>query len=377
MKEGWKYVRFEDCLVKVQKQKQIKSKDYLSNGCYPIVSQESNLISGYCNDESFLYHHEKPVVVFGDHTKIIKYIDFDFVVGADGTHVLSTIEDINTKYFYYALKSLKLRDLGYARHYKLLKEKSIPVPPLSEQQRIVSRLDASFAKIDTLTKQAEESVEHAKALFQAKLKELMEKKEGWEEKKLGELVRSNIVGMTRNKLEQAYNKSYPYFKMNNISNENKLCWNNVIFVDACEEELHKYILEEGDFLFNTRNSKEWVGKSTVYRDSPYETMLYNNNIMRIRFIDIVDSVFVSYIFLEDFVKNQLDKIKSGTTNVWAIYYRDLKNIQIPIPPLPEQHRIVQTLDSLSEKIQQLQQNYNQTLANCQALKQAILKETFE
>ena len=177
---------------------------------------------------------------------------------------------------------------------------------------------------------AEKRLNEAKALFQASLKEMLEPKEGWEEKVFGDLVVSNIVGLTRGKVEQGYEKKYPYLKMNNISPNNTLCWDDLICVDATEEELEKYCLQEGDFLFNTRNSKEWVGKSTVYRDYDAPVMLYNNNVMRIRFVDTINPVFVAYSFLADYTKDQLEKIKSGTTNVWAIYYRDLSNI--PIAP---------------------------------------------
>ena len=117
-------------IKKIPKQKQVKSKDYLPAGLYPIVSQEAELISGYWNDKTYLYKTEKPIVVFGDHTKVVKYIDFDFVVGADGTQLLKPIDALSPKFFYYFLLSVKLRNLGYARHFKLLKQVSIPLPPL-------------------------------------------------------------------------------------------------------------------------------------------------------------------------------------------------------------------------------------------------------
>ena len=377
MKEGWEYRQFESCLVKVPKQVQVKSKDYKKEGKFPIVSQEAELISGYWDDENIVYKPKEPVVIFGDHTKNIKYVDFDFVVGADGTHILRTKNDIYSKFFYYVLKSIKLRQLGYARHYKLLKEKFIPVPPLSEQQSIVDYLDSAFAKIDAMKANAEKALNEAKALFQASLKEMLEPKEGWEEKKLGDLVVSNIVGLTRGKVEQGYEKKYPYLKMNNISPNNTLCWDDLICVDANEEELEKYCLQEGDFLFNTRNSKEWVGKSTVYRDYDAPVMLYNNNVMRIRFVDTINPVFVAYSFLADYTKDQLEKIKSGTTNVWAIYYRDLSKILLTYPLLSEQQSIVATLDSLKSKVDRLQENYNKISQECDALKQAILRQVFE
>ena len=233
------------------------------------------------------------------------------------------------------------------------------------------------AKIDAMKANAEKALNEAKALFQASLKEMLEPKEGWEEKVFGDLVVSNIVGLTRGKVEQGYDRKYPYFKMNNISPNNTLCWDDLICVDANEEELEKYCLQEGDFLFNTRNSKEWVGKSTVYRDYDAPVMLYNNNVMRIRFVDTINPVFVAYSFLVDYTKDQLDKIKSGTTNVWAIYYRDLSKIFLTYPLLSEQQSIVATLDSLKSKVDRLQENYDKISQECDALKQAILRQVFE
>lgn len=141
-------LQFEKCLVKVKRQPQIKAKYYLKEGKFPIVSQDASIISGYTNEQCMVYHHERPVIIFGDHTRVIKYIDFDFVVGADGTHILSTIERIEPKYFYYYLKSIKLKSLGYARHFKLLKENQIAVPPINIQKAIVNRLDTIECKVN-------------------------------------------------------------------------------------------------------------------------------------------------------------------------------------------------------------------------------------
>ena len=173
-KEGWKYIPFEKCLQKVPKQAQVKSKDYLETGRFPIVSQEAELISGYWDDETIVYSHKKPVVVFGDHTKNVKFIDFDFVIGADGTHILLPIDDIDSKFFYYVIKSIKLRNLGYARHYKLLKETSIPIPQLTEQLRIVEYLDTAFAKIEILKSNFTKLSLECDTLKQSLLKQVFE-----------------------------------------------------------------------------------------------------------------------------------------------------------------------------------------------------------
>lgn len=173
-KEGWKERAFENCINKIPKQRQVKSIDYRPEGNYPIVSQEKELISGYWDDESYLYKHEKPIIVFGDHTKEIKYIDFDFVVGADGTQLLSLKDGINTKFFYYVLLNTPIRTLGYARHFKLLKEKTFFIPSFADQHAIVSRLDALSANVRKLEEVWQKTLLECDALKQAMLKEVFE-----------------------------------------------------------------------------------------------------------------------------------------------------------------------------------------------------------
>src|SRR5690554_1049267 len=123
MKEGWEILDFEKCLSKVPSTAKIPKKKFLEEGAFPIVSQEEEYINGYWDNEDDVFKVEKPVVLFGDHTKIVKLVNFDFVKGADGIKVFLPKEDINSKFFAYQLQSLELKDLGYARHYRLLKKK--------------------------------------------------------------------------------------------------------------------------------------------------------------------------------------------------------------------------------------------------------------
>ena len=121
MREGWEITEFEKCLEKVTYTDKIQRKDFKEEGIYPIVSQEKEFINGYWDNEDNLFIVDKPVVIFGDHTQVLKYIDFDFVLGADGVKILKTTDKIDPKYFYYFLQNIDLGSLGYARHYKLLK----------------------------------------------------------------------------------------------------------------------------------------------------------------------------------------------------------------------------------------------------------------
>ncbi|MBK9437652.1 MAG: restriction endonuclease subunit S [Chloracidobacterium sp.] len=89
---------------------------------------------------------ELPVIVFGDHAKCLKFIDFPFALGADGVKVLRPKINANPKYLYYVLKSLRITDAGYSRHFKFLRRNEIPLPPLEHQRRIAEVID----RADTL-----------------------------------------------------------------------------------------------------------------------------------------------------------------------------------------------------------------------------------
>ena len=109
----------------------------------PVVDQGQSLVAGFVNDLSSACKVELPVIVFGDYTRALKYVDFAFAMGADGTKILVPAVESDVKYLYYALKSLNIRSAGYSRHFKFLKEKRIPFPPLAEQKRIAAILDAA------------------------------------------------------------------------------------------------------------------------------------------------------------------------------------------------------------------------------------------
>lgn len=129
---------------------QIKSDEIQKEGVFPVISQGQIFIDGYCSDESKVIH-DSPIILFGDHTRNVKYIDFPFVVGADGTKLHKAFQ-INERYVYYWMcyASQKITDRGYARHYSLLQKECFHLPPLAEQSRIVNCIDSLYAKLDSI-----------------------------------------------------------------------------------------------------------------------------------------------------------------------------------------------------------------------------------
>ena len=129
--------------------KKIQTKDALEIGAFPVVDQGKVLVRGFCNDPSKVIKVTKPLIIFGDHTRETKIIDFDFVVGADGVKILEPV-CVDPRFYFLSLLWLPIEARGYGRHFKLLRESKIPLPPLAEQHRIVAKVDELMALCDRL-----------------------------------------------------------------------------------------------------------------------------------------------------------------------------------------------------------------------------------
>ena len=154
---------FTDVFEDVTKQgRKIPTSDYHETGMHPIIDQGQSDIAGYTNETEGLFE-DVPAIVFGDHTRVVKYVDKPCFLGADGVKLLKAkIASPNYKYLYYVLSNANIPNTGYNRHFKWLKEVDIPLPDAEEQQKIVDTLDKvselialrkeQLAKLDELVK---------------------------------------------------------------------------------------------------------------------------------------------------------------------------------------------------------------------------------
>ena len=134
--EGWDVDIIGNLLTKDKKTTKIPSSEYLENGKIPIIDQSTKFICGYTNEENSLIETYKPRIVFGDHTRIVKLINFDFARGADGTQVLlSNNSRMPQHLFYHVLLKIDLSNYGYARHFKFLKDTKVIIPQLEIANR--------------------------------------------------------------------------------------------------------------------------------------------------------------------------------------------------------------------------------------------------
>lgn len=149
--EGWEKKKVGDLTSKVRRTKQVSANNYLNSGCIPVIDQSRNYIAGYTNDIESLVEVTIPYIVFGDHTRVLKYVPFSFAKGADGTQLIMSndLERMPQSLFYNSLIEIDLSNYSYARHFKYLKEESILVPSKDIAQRydkVVSQYFKSIQK---------------------------------------------------------------------------------------------------------------------------------------------------------------------------------------------------------------------------------------
>ena len=155
-----------DYIQTLRKKHKIKKSEYLSNGTIPVIDQGQEFVAGYINDTERAYNGKLPVIIFGDHTCTLKYVDFPFAVGADGTQLIRPTEDFDIRYLYYALRDLPLEHFGYQRHFKYLKTSKIFCPPLPTQRKIATILSTYDDLIENNTRRIKILEDMAQTLYQ-------------------------------------------------------------------------------------------------------------------------------------------------------------------------------------------------------------------
>lgn len=303
--------------------------------------------------------------------------DYDAYVGGHAAIYRHTLEPKYVSY-YFRSSQFQKEKLQYTHGFKVVEispkdiaKIDIPVPPLSAQQSIVTYLDTSFSLIDSLAENAKKALENAKALFQAELKKLMEKKEGWEEKKLGECCRL-LRGSSPRPIKKFITNSIDgvnWIKIGDTQVGEKYIYGTKEKITK-EGAEHSRFVEEGDFILSNSMSfgRPYIMKTTgCIHDGWFVIKEYQKHFSTDMFYYVLISPVVTKQFYTNATGSTVQNICSDIVN----------NVLLPIPPLSEQQKIVQTLDTLSQYISQLEQNYNKTLDDCQALKQALLRETFE
>jgi type I restriction enzyme S subunit len=169
--DGWSGLSFDDCVIDPGvRRKPVPRHQYLKRGIFPVIDQGQEAIGGYTDDANAVHQDGLPMILFGDHTRVFKFLDFPFAAGADGTKLFRANETrFDARFLYYALKNLDIPERGYNRHYSLLREMHIAFPEdKSEQSAIATVLDSVAHALDAQDETAG-ALKELKAATMAKL----------------------------------------------------------------------------------------------------------------------------------------------------------------------------------------------------------------
>lgn len=199
----------------------------------------------------------------------------------------------------------------------------------------------------------------------------------WSWARLGELVSESLLGLVIPiSLQNKKPGGTSYVKMNNISSDGILDLTSIVYVQVNHADIQKYQLKKGDILFNTRNSYELVGKTCVVKTDEMP-MVFNNNIMRIRLAEGINPFFVTYQMNSPTFRDLMIREKKATTNICALYAKDLFPLPIVVAPVEEQRRIVEEIDRCISVVNEVGKVITLGFQQIDRLRQSILRAAFE
>ena len=368
-----KEVRIKDICDKGSsslKQKDVDGKD----GKYPVYGASG--IIGKINT----YHQEKEyIAIVKDGSGIGRVTFMPAYSSIIGTlQYILPKEGYNIKYISYCLQSLDLAKYKqgaaiphiYFRDYG---EYLVKVTDdLSEQESIVSYLDAEFAKIDALKANIEQQLQASKDLFQSALIEFLTPKEGWGKKTLKSIGKTQTGCTPAMSHKEFYNEDYiPFIKPSEIN------YDGVGGINYDTQMLSKLGAENGRVFEAGSTFMVCIGTIGKLGFSDREVSC-NQQINVLTPFDEYNKKFVYYALLNPtFIKEVEIIARSAQATLPIISKGKWENLEICVPSLSEQREIVAILDSLSDKVKALQENYNKALVLCNDLKQSLLKSIFE
>ncbi len=306
----------------------IPQEKYLREGQYPIIDQGRQAIAGRWDDDKGIFR-DVPAIVFGDHTRAIKYIEEPFFIGADGVKILRpTNTQDNTKYLYYALQAARIPDLGYSRHFKAVKELDIRVYSKEEQDEIVRILE----KIDLLIERRHEEVNCLEQLVKSRFIELFGDTPDGEKVAMAGICR--IITDGTHQPPKFVSEGIPFLFVSNIvTNEIRYDAQKFISEETYAELIKRTPIAIGDILLSTVGS--YGHPAVVKTEKPF---CFQRHIAYLKpNADIVDSEYLRGAILSADVQGQIDEGVKGIAQK-TLNLSEIRKIRLPLPPIELQQQ---------------------------------------
>lgn len=335
----------------------IKTNEYQQEGKYLIVDQGQEQVAGYTNLEEGVFE-EVPAIVFGDHTRVIKYVEEPFFLGADGVKVLKCrLPNANYKYLYYTLLNAKIPNTGYNRHFKWLKEIKIAYPNTEKQTEIVCILDKVSKIIEFRQRQLKKLDELVKSRFIELFGDPERNPKKWPVVSITEIIQGKVSnGFFAKRNAYRTDGNVQVLGVANIVNRMYSNIEGLPRTNATQAEKEKYRVNYGDMLF-CRSSlvAEGIGKASIVPQDTPQNVLFECHVIRLP-LDLQKCVpeFVQTLSTTPYFRKQIIA-QSKTATMTTIGQDGILKAAIILPPVELQQeflRFVKQTDKSKFVIQQ-------------------------
>ncbi len=373
MKNGWQILEFDNVFEDVTRHFiKIPTDKYQSYGAHAIVDQSQQPIAGYTDLDLPEQVCQLPLIVFGDHTRVFKFINFQFFIGADGVKVLKLRLNGIEKYFFHFLNTLQIESNGYSRHFKFLKRTKILVPPLPEQKRIAAILDQAdeirrdrelaIAKLDQL----------AQSIFVEMFGDPVTNPMGWDFNKIADLTETKTINGFFAKNEHYVEEGIPIVWITDFINKIYVNIEGLRKVNIKEDDISKYKLAYGDVLFcRSSLTVEGIGKCAIVPKSIAQDILFECHIIKIRLGNKIIPEYFRFLSNTSYFRSKVMK-NAKTSTMTTISQDGITNIVIPVPPINLQNQFASRIKAL----EQLKADNNAALAKHNTLFASLQHSAF-
>ena len=358
----------------------VESTEYDDSYPTPVLTAGKSFILGYTNETKGVYD-KLPVIIFDDFTTASQFVDFKFKVKSSAMKILSCNEELaDIKYMYYLMQITHIQSDTHKRYWISDYSKiPIPLPPLSTQHAIVSRIETLFAELDKGVEHLRTAQQQLKTYRQAVLNHWLNNDDGtWEMVNVSCFLDISCKGIMTGPFGTALKKSehkssgVPVLGIENIG-EGSFVMPNKIFVTAEKaKELKTFAVKTDDIIISRSGT---VGEICKVPSFMNESLL-STNLIRIRLnLDLISADYFVLLFQSSQIKQQVKDLCKGTTRAF-LNQTILNQILFPLPPLSEQKRIVAEIESRLSQVEAVVASIENALLQAEALRQSILKKAF-
>ena len=371
--DGWKWQTFDNLFsTKGYSVGKVKNSEVIESGMVPVVDQSQSFISGYSDRIDLSYAGKLPVLIYGDHTNCVKYIDFKFICGADGTKVLNINADLEPKFAFYLISKFKPETQGYRRHFSILKKIIFPIPPKCKQKSIVEKLDAIILRVDTAILHLQESVKLADELSNSGLAEIFGGlKERYEVVPLSSVVKINSgIALPKIFKNGFSDGNIPFFKVAQMNNHHEnMISPEITFNEEVAKEHKIKLFPKGSTLIPKRGGAILTNKKRVLlEDASYDSNIMGLKAEQSKISDEYLFAFMRTIDLANFV---------DASTIPQVNNKHIDQMHIPLISLDKQTDVVNQVNQLVQKIEAMNSEIYSQLNKLFSLKSSILDSAFK